>query len=87
MRWKHSEASLKRWVFKWYGKATILFDDLKYSGDEFQRVGAAAGKGQVPAWALTLGTDNKWKLDEWSVLDSSTRESVERMKILTLAHL
>jgi len=45
-------------------KKTMLFDDLKCSGNEFQRVGTATEK----AWVLTLGTDNKWKPDERSSL-------------------
>ena len=41
----------------------MLSDDLTCSGNEFQRVGSATEKGQLPAWVLTLGTDNKGKPD------------------------
>ena len=37
----------------------MLFDDLTRSESEFQRVGTASEKARVPAWVLTLGTDNK----------------------------
>jgi len=36
-------------------------DHLTCSGSEFQRVVTANEKARVPAWALTLGTDNKCK--------------------------
>jgi len=42
----------------------MLFDDLTCPGSEFQRVGTATDKVQVPTWVLTLEIDNKWKPDE-----------------------
>jgi len=55
----------------------MLFDDLTYSESEFQRVGTSTEKWRVPAWVLTLGTDNKWKPDERSSLGLGARESME----------
>ena len=46
----------------------MLFDDVTCLGCEFQRIGTATEKAWVPAWVLTLGTDNKWKPDERSSL-------------------
>ena len=42
----------------------MFFDDLTCTGSEFQTVGTATEKARVPAWVLTLRTDNKWKPDE-----------------------
>ena len=47
---------------------TMLFDDVRRSESEFQRVGTATEKAPVPAWVLNLGTDNKRKPDERSSL-------------------
>ena len=55
----------------------MLFDDLTCSESEFQRVGTATGKAGVPAWVITLGTDNKWKPDEQSSLGLGAREGME----------
>ena len=55
----------------------MLFDDLTCSGSEFRRIGTATEKAQVPAWVLTLGTENKWKPDEWTTLGLDARESME----------
>jgi len=52
----------------------MLFDDLTCSGSKLQRVGIANEKPEVPASALTLGTDIKWKPDERSSLDLSARK-------------
>ena len=51
--------------FKWWRKEIML---LTCSGAEFQRVATATEEAPVPAWVLTLGTDNKWKPDERSSL-------------------
>jgi len=51
----------ERWVFKWWRKEKILFDDITCSGSEFRRVGTATEKVQVPTWVLTLGTDSNVK--------------------------
>jgi len=55
----------------------MLFDDLTRSGSEFQRVVTATEKARVPAWALTLGTNNKWKQDERGRLGLGAKESME----------
>jgi len=55
----------------------MLFGDLTCSESEFQREGTATVKAWVPAWVLTLGTDNKWKPDERSSLGLGARESME----------
>jgi len=54
----------------------MLFTNLTCSGSEFQRVGTATEKVPVPAWVLTMETDNKWKPDERSSLDLGARESM-----------
>ena len=53
----------------------MFFDDLTES--EFQRVGTATEKARDPARVLTLGTDNKWKPDEQSIVGLGARESME----------
>jgi len=53
----------------------LLFDDFICSESEFQRVGTATEL--VPAWVLTLETDNKWKTDERSYLGLGAKESME----------
>jgi len=55
----------------------MLFDDLTYSGSEFQRVGTATEKARVAAWVLNLWTGNKWKSDGRSFLILGARESME----------
>jgi len=55
----------------------MLFGDLTGSQSEFQRVGKATEKARVPAWDLTLGTDNKWKPDERRSLRLGDKESME----------
>ena len=55
----------------------MLFDDLTCSESEFQRVGTATGKARVPAWDLTLETDNKWKLEEMGYLCLGAKESMD----------
>jgi len=55
----------------------MLFDDLICPGSEFQIVETATEKTRVPAWVLTLGTDNKWKPDERSSLGLGAKESME----------
>ena len=55
----------------------MLFDDLTCSGSEFQRIGTATEKARVPAWVLTMGTDNKWKPDGRSSLGLGAKESLE----------
>ena len=52
----------------------MLFDDLTCSESEFQRVRTATEKPRVPAWILTLGTDNKWKPDKRSSLGMGAEE-------------
>ena len=53
----------------------MIFDDLTCSESEFQRVGTATEK--LPAWVLTLGTDNKWKPNERCSLGLGAKESME----------
>jgi len=48
----------------------MLFDDITYSGSEFQRV-------ETAIWVLTLGIDHKWKQDERSSLVLCAKESLE----------
>jgi len=55
----------------------MLFDDVTCSESEFQRVGTATEKSRVPAWVLTMGTDNKWKRDERSSLGLGAKESMD----------
>ena len=64
---------MKRSVFKWWWKETMLFDDLTHSVCEFQRVWTATEKAQV----LTLGKDNKWKPNEQSSLGFGARKSMD----------
>jgi len=45
-----------------------------FMGD-FQSVGTAPYKARVPAWGLTLETDNNW--DAWSSLGLGARESMQ----------
>jgi len=65
------------WVFKWWQEESMLFDDLTSSESEFQRVGTTTEKARLPAWVVTLETDNKWKPDEWSYLGLGAKESME----------
>jgi len=67
--------SLKRSVFKWWRKETMLFDDFKCSRSELQSRDNN-WKTRMPAYVLTLGTDNKWKPDEWSPLGLGAWESM-----------
>jgi hypothetical protein len=55
----------------------MLFNDLTCSESEFQRVVTATEKARVPAWVLTLGTDNKRKPDERSYLGLDATENVD----------
>ena len=40
----------------------MLYDNLPCSDNEFQIVRMVSEKARVPAWVLTLGTDNKFFL-------------------------
>ena len=55
----------------------MLIDDLKCSGSDFQREGAATEKVRVPESVLTLARESKWKSDERSSLGLGVRESME----------
>ena len=61
------------WKCEFVHGKTMLFDNLKCSWGDFQRVGIAT----ETAWVLTLGTDNKWKPDERSNLGLGVRGSME----------
>jgi len=63
--------------FQMVTERILLFDDLTCSESEFQRVGTATEKEQVPAWVVTLGTDNKWKPNDWSYLGLGAKDSME----------
>ena len=46
----------------------MFLADFTMSGSELHRVGAATEKGRVPAFDLTLGTENKPEPDDRSCL-------------------
>jgi len=54
----------------------MLFHDLTCSWSKFQIVGTTTENARIPAWVLTLDTENKWKLGEWDYLALGAKESM-----------
>jgi len=55
----------------------MLFGDLTRSESEFQRVGTTTEKAWLPAWVLTLETDQKWKPAAWRTVGLGAKENME----------
>ena len=53
-------ASLKRCVFKWWPKESMLLDDITCSKSEFQRVGTATEKSTSPSMRNRQQVNIRW---------------------------